>query len=88
MSKHSSIFEDFTKPIKLYYREVSDVIVNNIMLGDSSGNTIDIDDVSKWKLGDYYVVNAYTPSRHKLYTVLNLSEVFFSINVCDVVSFY
>ena len=88
MSKHSSIFEVFTKSIKLYYREFSDVTVNNIMLADSSGNIIDIDDLSKWKLGDYYAVNAYTPSRHKLYTVLNLSQVFFSINVCDVVPFY
>ena len=43
----------------------------------SPGVLLDIDDLSKWKLGDYYAVNAYTPSRHKLYTVLNLFQVFF-----------
>ena len=52
MSKHSSIFEVFTKSIKLYYREFSDVTVNNIMVADCSGNIIDIDNLSSgnWEI--------------------------------------
>lgn len=32
--------------------------------------------LSGWKLGDYYDKNQFIPSRHKLYTIVDLSEVY------------
>lgn len=75
LEKDSSLVTVFEKSIELYYKEMPNVSVSDVMLADSAGNIIDIKDQDSWKLGDYYSVNQYTPSRHKLYTVVNLPKV-------------
>ena len=72
MLKDSTIFDVFQKSIELYYKEFSDVKINDVMLADSVGNMIHVDDLSGWKLSDYYSRNQFVPSRRKLYTMIYL----------------
>ena len=75
MPKDSSIFEVFQKAVQLYYKEFSNITFNDVILADSSGNPIDIEDMANWKLGEYYSKHQFIPSRHKLYTMIGLSKV-------------
>ncbi len=77
MLKESSIFDVFQKSIKLYYRDFPQVTLNDVMLADSAGNVISIEDLSSWKLGEYCSKNMFVPSRHKLYTMIDVTEVSF-----------
>ena len=75
MPKDSTIFDVFEKAIQLYYKEYKDVSYSDVMLADSAGNVITIEDMSRWKLGEYYSKNRFLPSHHKLYTMVDFSEV-------------
>ena len=79
--KDSTIFDVFQKSIELFYSGFN-VSVNDVMLADSTGNQITTDDdISGWRLGKYYLKNKLIPSRHKLYTMIDLSEVIIIIKV-------
>lgn len=74
MKKDSSIFDVFEKAIELYYQEFN-ITINDVILADSTGGAIPLadDDLSGWKLGEYYLKNNLVPSRYKLYTMVDLS---------------
>ena len=75
MDKKSTICNVYEKSIDLYYKQFSTISVNDVMLADSAGNIIEISNPTEWTLGDYYNQNHFLPSRHKLYTVVDLSKV-------------
>ena len=72
MPKNSTIFEVFERAIQLYYKGYPNISASDIMLADSSGDPIVIDDIEGWELGIYYSANDFIPSRHKLYTMIEL----------------
>ncbi len=75
MPNDSTIFDVFEKAVELYYKEYTNITINDVILADSAGNPIDIEDMSSWKLYDYYSRNKFIPSRYKLYTMVDLSKV-------------
>ena len=68
-TKDCSILAVFEKAIELFFKQFS-ITTNDVMLASSSGIKIDVD--PKCKLHDYYLHNHYLPSKHKLYTMVNL----------------
>ena len=48
-------------------------------LADSSGMTILTEDITMWKLSEFYQQNRLMPSRHKLYIMLVVGNVSFDM---------
>ena len=74
LSRRSTIFEVFNKAIELYYKGLSEVTVNDVSLADSTGKEIAVENLSHWRLWNDYSQNGFVPSRHKLYTMVDVSN--------------
>lgn len=79
-TKGSSILSVFEKSVNLFYKDFPRITANDVMLANSSGNRIEVD--PSCKLRDYYLQNQYVPSKHKLYTMVDLSMVRGSLCEC------
>ena len=64
--------------LELYYKEYANISVSDIKVADSSGNVLDCDLSQKVSL--FYSSNGILPSRHKFYTVLDISKVWSIMN--------
>ena len=60
---------------ELYFSEYQ-VGDKDIMLCDSSGYQIEIEDTSTWTLSTFYQNQHLSPSRFKLYTMIDISKVY------------
>ncbi|XP_019859118.1 PREDICTED: uncharacterized protein LOC109587313 isoform X1 [Amphimedon queenslandica] len=70
-NKSDTLLAVCEKAIDLYYREF-DITMSDVFICDSSGVIVECD--LQQKLFDYYAVNGYVPSRHKLYTLVKLDS--------------
>ena len=61
------------KAKELFFSEYT-VEDDNIMICDSSGFQIEVENPSIWTLGTFYQRNNFSPSRFKLYTMIDISK--------------
>ena len=81
LKNDSTLNDIFKKSIELYYKEYPDITLSDVMLTNSSGIAVEIENPNEWRLLDYYTKNQYVPSRHKLYTMIDLDKVIFKFDV-------
>ena len=81
-SKDATINDIAKKAIELFYQDFSPVSECDVLLADSSGNQIILDNPVEFKIGKYYLSNHLAPSRHKFYTMLKVL-IFIKIRVLN-----
>ena len=78
IDKDATLLSLCEKTLEHSYKEYTNTSVSDIKIADSSGNVLDCDLSQKVSL--FYSSNGFLPSRHKFYTVLDISNVFSIMN--------
>ncbi len=64
---------------KVFLKKANDIYFNQpdtscLILADTNGLQVEMDNVGDWTLEQYYSVNRYQPSRHKVYVMYSDTE--------------